>query len=90
MIKEPIDKFHCYGNDEVYNKIYCSADNCRFLTACGIMAGNHVPCKQWELIDNVHHNMTVGEVMELLEINFQISYNACKMSLKRWRKRNGL
>jgi hypothetical protein len=89
MINDPIDKFHCYGNDEIFRESFCEEEKCRFLTACNVLCGNHVQCKQWELIDKIHHNMTVSEVMETLQLNYMISYNAAKMSIKRWRKRNG-
>ena len=68
MIKEPIEKFHCYGNDDVYNMTFCKEEKCRFLTACAVWAGHHVVCKQWEFIDKIHHNMTVAEIMETLQI----------------------
>jgi hypothetical protein len=88
MIKEPIEKFHCYGNNEIYNKYYCEEEKCKFLQACAIWSGYPVvDMAQWKVIDAIHHNMTSGEVMETLQENFKISYNAAKMSVKRWRKR---
>ncbi len=87
MLKEPVEKFHCHGNEEVFNESFCEEENCPHLIACKVWCGFHVPCKQWYLIDKIHHNMTVAEVMETLIENFQISYNAAKMSIKRWRKR---
>ncbi len=90
MVKEPIEKFHCYGSNEVYNLSFCEEEKCRFLRACSIWAGHSVACKQWELIDKIHHNMTVAEVMETLQENYKISHNAAKMSIKRWRKRDAV
>ena len=88
MIKEKEEKFHCYGDDSIYNQVQCGiVDHCRYLQACSIMCGFVYECKQWELINLIHELHTSGEVMELLQINFQISYNAAKMSLKRWRAR---
>jgi hypothetical protein len=87
MLKEIQEKFHCYGSNDVFNKDYCIDECCRFLTGCMIMAGHNIPGKQWEVIDKIHEFHTSGEVIELLQINFQISYNAAKMSIKRWRQR---
>ncbi len=90
MLKETVSKFHCHGNDDIYNMTFCKEDKCPDLITCGIWSGYPVACKQWELIDRIHHNLTVTEVMETLQENFQISYNAAKMSIKRWRKKYGM
>lgn len=88
MLKEKEVKYRCYGEDVSFNEGACSADNCKYITACKIMCGEGEIGHQWKIIDRLHETHTAGEVMELLQINFKISYNASKMSLKRWRIKN--
>lgn len=85
MLSEKIDKFRCYGEKISFNEDICYNEHCQFLTGCKIVCGHHERGLQWHIIDKLHENHTAGEVMGLLQVNFNMSYNAAKQSLKRWR-----
>jgi hypothetical protein len=90
MLKEEVEKFRCYGEVISFNEVLCLEDKCVYLIACKILCGNVVVSKLIDLVELLHNTHTSGEVMALLQKNHDVSYNASKMAIKRWRKKNDM
>lgn len=82
-----IKKFHCYGNSQIFNKIICLEDGCHFYYACRVVTGYTVDMFEYELVDKIINKIPKSEVLELLMKNYNISYNASKQAIKRWKKK---
>ena len=82
-----IGKFHCYGNEKIFNKVVCFDDCCHFYYACRVATGDVVEMFEYEFVDLIINTVPKKEVLELLIQNYNISYNAAKQAVKRWKKK---
>jgi hypothetical protein len=81
------DKHHCYGNKQIFNKLVCFDDGCHFYYACRVTTGDGVNVFEYSFVDKIINTVPKGEVLELLMKNYNISYNAAKQAVKRWKKK---
>ncbi len=81
-----MEKHHCYGNQQIFNKVTCKDDNCNWYLACSIKCGNKVDMFEYKLVELLIGTVTKTELLELLGINYGISYNASKQAIKRWKR----
>ncbi len=80
-------KHHCYGNEQIFNKVVCFDDNCPFYYACRVATGDTVEMFEYKFVDLIINTIPKGEVLKLLMKNYEISYNAAKLAIKRWKKK---
>lgn len=80
-------KHHCYGNKQIFNKVICFDDCCHFYYACMVATGDTVKMFEYEFVDLIINTVPKKEVLELLMKNYNISYNASKQAVKRWKKK---
>lgn len=81
------DKHHCYGNEQIFNKVVCLDDCCHFYYACRVATGDTLEIYEWKFVDLIINTVPKKEVLELLMQNHDISYNAAKQAIKRWKKK---
>ena len=81
------DKHHCYGNAQIFNKQTCFDDCCHFYYACRVATGDTVKMFEWKFVDLIIGTIPKKEVLLLLQINYNITYNAAKQAIKRWKKK---
>ncbi len=76
---------HCYGSSTIFNKDTCLDDNCCFYYACSIRCGNTIEMFEYELAGLLVNKISKKELLHILMINYDISYNAAKQAVKRWK-----
>jgi len=81
-----IEKFGCYANKVIFNENTCASDNCKWIIPCKIMCGNKVDMFEYALIETLQGILERGEMTEVLIKNYNISPNAVKQAVKRWKK----
>lgn len=79
--------YHCYGNSQIFNKDICFDDNCPFYYACKIRCGNLVEIFEYKLVELCINKIPKKELLDILMVNYGISYNAAKQAIKRWKKK---
>lgn len=84
------DKHHCYGNKQIFNKVICFDDCCHFYYACRVATGDTVEMYEYKFVDLIIKTIPKKEVLELLMQNYNISYNASKLAVRRWKKKNDI
>jgi hypothetical protein len=84
------DKHHCYGNEQIFNKVVCFNDCCHFYYACRVATGDTVKMYEWKFVDLIINIVEKKEVLELLQKNYSISYNASKLAVRRWKKKQNV
>jgi hypothetical protein len=52
-----------------------------------VATGNTIEMYEWRLVDLIIETIPKKEVLELLMQNYDISYNAAKQAIKRWKKK---
>lgn len=82
-----MNKHHCYANKQIFNKVVCLDDRCHFYYACRVATGDTVDMFEYEFVNKIINVVPKTEVLELLMMNYNISYNASKQAIKRWKKK---
>lgn len=84
--KKEQNKFGCYGNDVLFNESTCSNDNCKWLIPCKILCGNKLDVYEYVLVNSLNGILERKEIIQILMLNYGISYNASKLAIQRWKK----
>jgi len=85
--KEKEEKFHCYKDKTLFNYDICSKDKCKWIDPCSVWCGNTSHLYEQVLVGVLIDKIERHELLELLMFNYNISYNASEMAVKRWKKK---
>jgi len=80
-------KFDCYGYKIIFNEDTCTKDNCKWLVPCKLLCGYKIDMFSYKLAGELLKVITRSETIEILMKHYGISYNASKMAIKRWKKK---
>ncbi len=78
-------KFHCYGDPQIFNYKTCFEDDCEFYCPCRIMTGFREEMYEYQLVGYMQGVIPKKEILQILILNYDISYNAAKQAIKRWK-----
>ncbi len=87
-MKKTEEKFHCYGEAQVFSEEICFNNECRWYTPCSIYCGRKVKLYKYVLAGVCHDlGLSFTETVGVLRVNYGITENAAKLSILRFYKK---